>query len=329
LYNKISDKQLRSGIKKLKDSLSPSLIETIEELLTAVLNLDEVPSSASEKFDKEDIKNIINTIIQKVNDKRITLPVIPETSKRIVKVLEDPMTSMDKISKYVQTEQALVEKLMRLANSVFYSAVGKKVTEIKSALVKIGVRDIKKNLYTIAQKETFKVDSEPYRSLMDTLLLHSAASSAAASLLVDLKVLPTPDKFVMPALFHDVGKMWALMIIVELTEKGVIKKVDNIGTIIKILASLHAKLGTSLLKSWNFSEDIYDVVLHHHNIVDPNNKVIKVVLASDQFAKMCGFTEYAKTSIDYSIFESLNIKEREMKKIKRRIYEFIQAFKVI
>lgn len=62
------------------------------------------------------------------------LPTLPQIASRLIRIINDPLTSSNDVAFIIGQDLSLSAKVLRLANSVFYG-VPKSITNINSAVV--------------------------------------------------------------------------------------------------------------------------------------------------------------------------------------------------
>ena len=85
-----------------------------------------------------DVKEQILRMIQKRESDLPTLPVVVD---RIISIASDEATTTEKLSEVIAYDQGMTNKLLRLANSVYY-AQKNQVETIKRAITVIGFDEI-------------------------------------------------------------------------------------------------------------------------------------------------------------------------------------------
>ena len=94
-------------------------------------------------------------------------------------------------------------------------------------------------------------------------------------------------------LFHDVGKVFLFHLISKAIEEnkaflGVFTK----EIIIKILSTMHNKLGESMIRKWNYPEEFCDIVRSHNATLEiaKKSKTILTTFFSNLLTRKAGFS---------------------------------------
>jgi HD-like signal output (HDOD) protein len=113
----------------------------------------------------------------------MTLPVMPEVAQRILEIREDNIkVSSDQIGKLISSDPSLAGKILKIANSAYYSR-GRKIAKLAEAITVLGIRTIKSLallvtsavLYTSGRKERLLVQEIWLRAVIGGLISRQVA----------------------------------------------------------------------------------------------------------------------------------------------------------
>jgi HD-like signal output (HDOD) protein len=80
----------------------------------------------------------VRSLAAELSSGKIDLPSFPEIALRVRKVLSDPKSSIDQVVRVVGSEPALAARLMRVANASSFNRGGKQITDLRTAINRIG-----------------------------------------------------------------------------------------------------------------------------------------------------------------------------------------------
>src|SRR5450631_3439348 len=80
----------------------------------------------------------IRTLAGELSGGKVDLPSFPEIAVRVRRVLSDPNSSVDKVVRVVGSEPALSARLLRIANSASLNPSGKQITDLRTAVNRMG-----------------------------------------------------------------------------------------------------------------------------------------------------------------------------------------------
>jgi HD-like signal output (HDOD) protein len=78
-----------------------------------------------------------------VSKGRVELPAFPDVATRVRKALADERVAPDQIARVVGSEAGLAARVMTLANSAALNRSGKNITELKTAINRIGHNNVR------------------------------------------------------------------------------------------------------------------------------------------------------------------------------------------
>ena len=204
--------------------------------------------------------------IQRLIGAQIKLPSPPVIAAKILKTIQTEESSLTDLEKIIAADPALTSKLLRIANSAFYS-LPSKISNVNRALSILGTNVIKNIAlsFVIASDLRDKTDSSVN---FDYFWRRSVTTAVAAELVMELLHEKNEDIFV-TALLQDIG------VLIMYLSKGQ----DYIATLEKCLIDGehnlieleqkkyqfdHQQLTWTLLKAWGIPLSIVEPVRYHH-----------------------------------------------------------------
>jgi len=156
-------------------------------------------------------------------DSTVTIATIPSTLAEIQRIVEDPESSVDDASAFIETDAAVASRVLRMVNSAFY---GRRTTvrSIQDACAILGLRPIHRLVIEATVLDAFRdgprIDGFAPEDLWD----HSFRAAIGARLLCEAAPSFTelrPDEAYACGLLHDVGRMVLLQSMPERFEAAV------------------------------------------------------------------------------------------------------------
>lgn len=195
------------------------------------------------------------------------LPTIPETLIHILKVIDDPDSGPADLAAAVRRDAPLMTKILKLANSPYYSARGG-IADINRCVAVLGYRAVRQvaicvSVATIVVKSVADSAGElDYRELWR----HSVVTGAIAKHLARLSKHPDPEAVFTAGLLHDVGKFLLELHSPERYSKVIRQrgKRQLVTAEAEEFGFDHAQLGEAFAKSWRFPEQLSTTFGNHH-----------------------------------------------------------------
>ena len=214
---------------------------------------------------------------QALKEDRVVLPTMPEVALRVRDAVEDENTTTEQIANVLSQDPALSVRLLKVVNSPLYRGETP-IDDLHAAVTRMGVRLVRDLVINLAMKQMFhstskEVDKQ-FRQAWSTSVGVAAICQMMASSRCDIK----REQAVLAGLIHNIGVLPLLAII------GSDKKLFNNTTELSaIIGALQGRIGGMMLKSWNFSDDLIEVVSECHDFTydqkDGSNLVSLVQVA--------------------------------------------------
>jgi diguanylate cyclase (GGDEF)-like protein len=211
-------------------------------------------------------KDIANNEIERLIGEQINLPSPPAIAAKILKTIQNKESSLDDLEKVIAADPALTSKLLRIANSAFYS-LPYKISNVNRALSILGTNVIKNIALSFVIAGNLRGEKQCLFDF-DYFWRRSVTAAVAAELVMGLLQDKNEDIFV-TALLQDLG------ILVMYLTKGqeynaalerctVDGGADLIDTERRMYRFDHQQLGCTLLESWGIPQSIVAPIRCHH-----------------------------------------------------------------
>ncbi|MCF6281101.1 MAG: HDOD domain-containing protein [Candidatus Polarisedimenticolaceae bacterium] len=254
-------------IPRLYDVIAITAIEFIHvdnRLLAGLTEHPDVVRKESEEiFLDYGVENTESTLEQCLNNdlvnERLYLPSLPDVAVKIGKALEDESTDAERIAKIIQTDVAMTAKIIHVANSAMYS-VRSPADSCTAAVVRLGVHTTHRLVLSFALRELFRTKSGILKKHMKLLWAHSLQVSAISYVLAKMTGQFNPEHAMLAGLLHDIGEVAILTYAEKFPEAA-----NDEAQMEQILMDMRGPVGSMILRSWDFSEDLIQVTEEAEN----------------------------------------------------------------
>jgi HD-like signal output (HDOD) protein len=224
---------------------------------------DVVRKKSEEVFLNYGLEKTTKTLEQSLNNdltnERLYLPSLPDVAVKIGKALEDESTDAERIAKIIQTDVAMTAKIIHVANSAMYSVRGP-ADCCAAAVVRLGVHTTHRLVLSFALRELFNTKSDVLKERMKVLWAHSLQVSAVSHVLAKLTGQFNPEHAMLAGLLHDIGEIAILTYAEKFPEAA-----NDEAQMEQILADMRGSVGSMILRSWDFTEDLIEVTSEAEN----------------------------------------------------------------
>jgi HD-like signal output (HDOD) protein len=198
-----------------------------------------------------------------------SLPHFPEVVLELIKLTEEPKSTVARIASRVAMDPVLTADLLKLVNSAFY-ALPHRVTNIVEGVKIVGMRGLRNLLYTYGARKILREQYSEMKPLWD----HSYRVALYAFFLAR-SFRPRSgflDDVYVSGILHDLGQIIVTYLHPEAMEKMArfCKEKDIPPRILEHFSFglNHAEIGALIAQKWNFPDQlVYGIKCHH----DPLN----------------------------------------------------------
>ncbi len=191
---------------------------------------------------------------------------LPMIFVRINEAVNSPRSSMGEIARVISEDAGLSARLLRLANSAFYSFPSK-IETITHALTIIGTRQMRDLALATSVMTVFK--NIPKELLdMESFWRHSIACGVTARVLATHRRESNIERYFVAGVLHDIGRLMLCQNMPEMVEQALVRCRESSELLIDVEEDLigidHATLGGALLRQWKLPSSLEEMVTYHH-----------------------------------------------------------------
>jgi HD-like signal output (HDOD) protein len=214
---------------------------------------------------------------------------------RVQQELVKKDTDMRVVERLISQDQSLSSQVLQIANSAFYHGLVE-IKTIRAAIVRLGMQEVGRITLLAATKNQFRSKNKSLNLIMHKLWQHSVGCALGVQWLSKrCKFDEFESHAFFAGLFHDVGKLFVLMVIDQMKEKNANTPITN-ALLMEAMTVLHTQQGYNLMKQWNLPEEYCVIARDHHNKdFDSKNLLLLLVRLSNMTCLKLGI-DLAKDS---------------------------------
>ena len=223
--------------------------------------------------------DFIRALAGELSGGKVDLPSFPEVAVRVRRILSDPKSSVDQVVRVVGSEPALAARLMRIANSASLNRSGKTITELRTAISRIGYNMVRSASISFAMAQIRNSNKlAGLEHYLQDVWVRSTRVAAFAYVLAKActRSRVNPDEAMLTGMMHSIGKLYVLTRAAAHPELFA-----NSAVLDEILEQWHPSIGKAILENWEFSDVMAQAVgeQEEHDRTEPEIADLSDIIA--------------------------------------------------
>ena len=203
----------------------------------------------------------VSELAAEVSRGKVELPSFPDVAVRVRKVLADEGVSNEQIARVVGSEAGLAARVITLANSAALNRSGRAVSELKTAVNRIGHNNVRTAAVSFAIAQLRRANELKHISKELEALWQEATMVAALAYSVASRSGINADESMLAGLLHNVGKIY---ILARAHRHDSLFKDPT--AVAQVLRDWHANIGRAIVENWGFPEHIAQAIGEHETM---------------------------------------------------------------
>jgi HD-like signal output (HDOD) protein len=264
----------------------------------------------------------ITSLKSKILRSLVELPPMPNIILKAREIMEDSGSSLKDLAGVIEHDQAIVARVLALANSVYYGLSGL-VSSIQHASILLGQKTLGELITIAASSELLSKKLKGYELNPGDLWKHSLAVAFGSRIIAEKKNAEWVEDAFIAGLLHDAGKIILDPHIVGCKE-AFKKALENgqptfIEAEKEILGFDHAEVMSRAIRFWRYPENQSTAIRYHHYPTrSGNSELAFIVHLADFAAKEAGFKSEDRISppeIDPQTLSYLGFRKEDLSQI--------------
>jgi len=210
-------------------------------------------------------KNLLDDLSHALQG-RIELPGFPDIAMRLNMALREENLSIKDIVTLINSEPALVSRLMNLANSAALNTSNVKISDLKTAVARLGFNMVWSSVSSFAMIEMQKQQwLKPVRPWLAEIWLSSNDTAAICYVLARKIRIVSPDEALTIGLFHRLGNLW----LVAYAQKQDIDLQANPAWD-QIVTEWQPTIGAKIVRKWGLPDHVAECIEQQDSLAELN-----------------------------------------------------------
>ena len=189
----------------------------------------------------------------------VVFPTSFDLVTRLRKALQNPNYSLEQIATLLSLEPLISTRLISLANSAAYNTSGQEIRDVKRAVARLGLNNVRSTAMAIAMNQLLRSkDMVAFDEVAQKLWQHSLHTASAAHVLARNLTGLNPDEAMLAGMVHDLGAFYMLYRATQYAELR-----DRPDTVTYLITQWHDSIGHSLLLALGLPEEVADAMRDH------------------------------------------------------------------
>lgn len=219
-------------------------------------------------------------IINKILEKGIALPVLPDVALRARRIAEAPDSTVQDLVDVVAQDPAIAARLIQVANSAMYRSA-QKLDGLNHVIARLGMRTVSQLIVSLATQQLFKATHPVVKKAMQDHWSFSAQIGALSHRIAREYTKLDPDQALLAGLLHGVGGIPVIVVAEDIP-----KLLEAPAVLNELVNSLEPRLGVKIMQAWDFPVMFQQVIAEVGNLAythdQPANFVDVVITAIAQ-----------------------------------------------
>lgn len=199
-------------------------------------------------------------IINKIMEKGIALPVLPDVAIRSRRVAELPDSTIQDLVDVVSQDPAIAARLIQVANSAMYRGV-QKIDGLHQVITRLGLRTVSQLIMSLSTQQLFKANHPVIKKAMQEHWSLSAQIGALSHRIAREYTKLDVDQALLAGLLHGVGGIPVIVVAEDIPKLQEAPALLN-----ELVLSLEPRLGAKIVQAWDFPPVYEDVVREANNL---------------------------------------------------------------
>ena len=198
----------------------------------------------------------VQSLAAELSKGKVELPSFPDIALRVRKALSDENVSQDMVVRVVGSEPALAARLMQIGNSAALNYSGKPITDLRSAISRMGFNMVRSAAIAFAMSQLKKQDAlKGLEKPLEELWKRSAAVAAMSHAVARRYSKVNADTALLAGLLHGIGQLYILTRSAQ--HPGLFA---NQAAYSAIVRDWHSAIAKALLENWEMAEEVIEAV---------------------------------------------------------------------
>jgi HD-like signal output (HDOD) protein len=200
-----------------------------------------------------DVNAFLEDLYQAIDNKRLTLPTLPEVALKVRDAVESDNSSASQVAETIATDAALSARLLQVANSPLYRGRNP-IDNLQLAVARLGTRLVRSLVVSLIMQQIFQATDDlldkRFRQSWEQSVQIAAISRVLAQNLRHLD----KEQALLAGLIHNIGTLPVLAMAENYPEL-----LEDEAELDRLIDALSPRIGQRILQEWDFPDSLVRV----------------------------------------------------------------------
>lgn len=158
-----------------------------------------------------DVQAALDAIADQAANGDLVFPATAEAAMRVQRILDNPDSSIDQLSKVIASDPLLCARIVGVANSVAYNPSGRATSDVRSAVSRLGFKTLRTLATSVVVRQMQGLPQHPEsRALASQLWEHTTHVAALARVIAKHITRQDPEAAFFAGIVDEVGSFYLL-----------------------------------------------------------------------------------------------------------------------
>lgn len=254
------------------------------------------------------VLDVLKDELQEQSLRRKAVPRLPSVIPKLLRSLRDPDSSVKDYVEIVNKDPTMSAAVLKLANSVYFNPIGKRIDDIERAVVKLGLDGMRSVLSAAVMQPIIQRDSAYFTQAGQKIWMHSLNCAVACELIAEHRNVEKFKVYIM-GLVHDIGKITIFSELCKQFQHNGEAVKPGYNAFVPLMKKMSAAVSYWVAKDWELPPEICKALAEQATL-QPGSKVslyahilYQANLACETYATVRSQNE----NVAIAVLESLNL----------------------
>lgn len=254
------------------------------------------------------VVDVVKGSLQKKEVRARAVPRLPTVIPKLLKSLRDPDSSAKHYVEIINKDPVMSAAVLKLANSVYFNPIGKRIHDIERAVVKLGIDGLRSVLSAAVMQPIIQRDSPYFSHTGQKMWHHSLNCAVACEIIAEHRDLEKFKVYVL-GLVHDIGKTTLFSELCKQFKKNGEEVKPGYNAFVPIMKVMGHAVSYWVSKDWELPEEVC-AALAEQAAIKPGAKVspfAHVLYQANMIAEVYVTVRHRNEKLANEILEQLEV----------------------